>query len=65
MSTRAKPTRARYTVRDPACVKDFLSGIVEWSKSDSNGWRAKPCCNGWSMDGLAATGAGPEAPQQQ
>ncbi|KAG2451354.1 hypothetical protein HYH02_003958 [Chlamydomonas schloesseri] len=65
VSTRAKPTRARYTVRDPACVKDFLSGIVEWSKSDSNGWRARPCCNGWRMNGSPAAGAGTVAPTQQ
>ncbi|GIL47496.1 hypothetical protein Vafri_4312 [Volvox africanus] len=49
VSTRPKPTRARFTVRDPACVQAFLSGIVEWAKSKSNGWHANPCCNGWSM----------------
>ncbi|GLI58914.1 hypothetical protein VaNZ11_000698 [Volvox africanus] len=49
VSTRPKPTRARFTVRDPACVQIFLSGIVEWAKSKSNGWHANPCCNGWSM----------------
>ncbi|KXZ43331.1 hypothetical protein GPECTOR_94g653 [Gonium pectorale] len=62
VSTRAKPTRARYTVRDPACVQAFLAGIVEWSKSGSNGWHANPSCNGWSMAGPGAgAGAGPGA----
>ncbi|EFJ50921.1 hypothetical protein VOLCADRAFT_43532, partial [Volvox carteri f. nagariensis] len=37
VSTRPKPTRARFTVRDPSCVQTFLSGIVEWAKSGSNG----------------------------
>ncbi|GFR43568.1 hypothetical protein Agub_g4662 [Astrephomene gubernaculifera] len=57
VSTRAKPTRARFTVRDPACVQAFLSGIVEWSKSGSNGWHANPHCNGWSMAGAAGAAA--------
>ncbi|GIL70285.1 hypothetical protein Vretimale_3424 [Volvox reticuliferus] len=55
VSTRPKPTRARFTVRDPACVQVFLSGIVEWAKSKSNGWHANPCCNGWSA---TLTGSG-------
>ncbi|GLC45064.1 hypothetical protein PLESTB_001464700 [Pleodorina starrii] len=60
VSTRAKPTRARFTVRDPACVKTFLSRIVDWSKSGSNGWHANPCCNGWSMAAEpVGSGSGP------
>ncbi len=52
VSTRAKPTRARYTVRDPASVLAFLTRVVEWGKTTGNGWHAKPSCNGWSAESL-------------
>ncbi|KAG2493430.1 hypothetical protein HYH03_008249 [Edaphochlamys debaryana] len=59
VSTRPKPTRARFTVRDPACVQAFLSRVVDWAQSPSNGWHVKPCCTGWSMGAAAGGGAGP------
>lgn len=52
VSTRAKPTRARYTVRDPASVLAFLTRVVEWGKTTGNGWHAKPSCNGWCAERL-------------
>ncbi len=54
VSTRAKPTRARYTVQDPAAVQALLSGVVEWAGSPGNGWNSQPSCVGWSRSGTDA-----------
>lgn len=51
----AKPTDARFTLRDPLEVMTFLERLVSWGSSSANGWHAARGCNGWKLtaDGAA------------
>lgn len=49
VSTKAKPTAAAYTVRDPDEVAAFLKMLVQFGTSCANGWwNHKDACNGWT-----------------
>ncbi|KAJ9533215.1 hypothetical protein QJQ45_018359 [Haematococcus lacustris] len=41
VSTKPKETAARYTVRDPSEVQQFLQQLVAWGSSEHNGWHAQ------------------------
>jgi hypothetical protein len=45
-----KPTEASYTLRDPQEVLRFLTKLVEWGRTEENGWHQKECCIGWALD---------------
>lgn len=48
VSTKAKPTAAAFTVRDPDEVAAFLKMLVQFGTSCANGWwNHKDACNGW------------------
>ena len=42
----AKPTDARYTLRDPAQVMTFLQRLVAWGLTPANAWHTARSCNG-------------------
>lgn len=49
VSTKAKPTAAAYTVRDPDEVAAFLKMLVQFGTSCANGWwNHQDTCNGWA-----------------
>lgn len=49
VSTKAKPTAAAFTVRDPDEVAAFLKMLVQFGTSCANGWwNHKDACNGWA-----------------
>ncbi len=51
VASRAKPTAARWALRDPAEVAAFLERLVEWGRSEANGWHAAGGCRGWTCTG--------------
>lgn len=59
VSTKAKQTKATFTVRDPSEVQAFLLRLArEYAPSSANGWHAHGShCNGWAP---AATAHAPE-----
>lgn len=71
VSSKAKPTDAVFTVRDPAEVQQFLSQLVEYGRSAGNGWHARGSCKGWApaaqpqAGAPRAAGAAADATQQQ
>ncbi|CAL8462723.1 g2256 [Coccomyxa elongata] len=50
VSSKAKPTEAVYTLRDPTEVQAFLSKIISWGHTPANAWHQKQSCTGWAMD---------------
>lgn len=49
VSTKAKPTAAAFTVRDPDEVASFLKMLVQFGTSCANGWwNHQDTCNGWA-----------------
>lgn len=44
----AKPTAAKYHLRDPSEVHKFLDMLVEWGHKEGNGWHSNVHCNGWT-----------------
>lgn len=49
VSTKAKPTAAAFTVRDPDEVAAFLKMLVQFGTSCANGWwNHQDTCNGWA-----------------
>jgi hypothetical protein len=58
VSSRAKPTDAKYTLRDPAEVMVFLQRLVAWGLTPDNAWHTARSCNGWKLDADAANAAG-------
>jgi trehalose 6-phosphate phosphatase len=49
VSTKAKPTAAAFTVRDPDEVAAFLRMLVQYGTTCANGWWAhQDACNGWA-----------------
>jgi hypothetical protein len=42
----AKPTDAKYTLRDPAEVMVFLQRLVAWGLTPDNAWHTARSCNG-------------------
>jgi hypothetical protein len=49
VSTKAKPTAGRWTLRDPAEVAAFLNRLVAWGRTDANRWHAVRSCTGWAI----------------
>lgn len=49
VSSRAKPTAARYTLRDPGEVAALLSRLVAWGRTAANKWHKVGGCTGWSL----------------
>eukprot|EP01026_Neomeris_dumetosa_P007889 TRINITY_DN1244_c0_g1_i1.p2 TRINITY_DN1244_c0_g1~~TRINITY_DN1244_c0_g1_i1.p2 ORF type:complete len:357 (-),score=57.81 TRINITY_DN1244_c0_g1_i1:409-1479(-) len=49
VSSKAKPTDAKFTLNDTIEVLSFLQKLVSWGKSDFNGWTRNGQCNGWKM----------------
>jgi hypothetical protein len=45
-TAQAKPTDARYTLRDPAQVMTFLQRLVAWGLTPANAWHTARSCNG-------------------
>ncbi len=59
VASRAKPTAARWALRDPAEVAAFLERLVEWGRSEANVWHASGGCRGWTCTGgRGGAGAG-------
>mmetsp|Transcript_19870 Transcript_19870/g.51851 ORF Transcript_19870/g.51851 Transcript_19870/m.51851 type:complete len:373 (+) Transcript_19870:14-1132(+) len=48
VSNKAKPTAAKYHLRDPSEVHKFLDMLVEWGHKEGNGWHSNVHCNGWT-----------------
>jgi hypothetical protein len=46
LGLQAKPTDAKYTLRDPAEVMVFLQRLVEWGLTPDNAWHTARSCNG-------------------
>lgn len=55
-SAQAKPTDARFTLRDPGEVMTFLQRLVTWGGGAANGWHAARGCNGWKLTANAPPG---------
>uniref|UniRef100_A0A7S0V2J1 Trehalose 6-phosphate phosphatase n=1 Tax=Polytomella parva TaxID=51329 RepID=A0A7S0V2J1_9CHLO len=51
VTTKVKKTGAKFTLRDPPEVQNFLARLVEWGRTSSNGWIQQPSCNGWKARG--------------
>eukprot|EP01025_Chloroclados_australasicus_P035794 TRINITY_DN3641_c1_g1_i2.p3 TRINITY_DN3641_c1_g1~~TRINITY_DN3641_c1_g1_i2.p3 ORF type:complete len:283 (-),score=33.72 TRINITY_DN3641_c1_g1_i2:2541-3290(-) len=49
VSSKAKPTAARYTLNDPSEVQSFLQRLVEWGQTSDNAWIQVRSCNGWRI----------------
>ncbi len=49
VSTRVKPTDARYTLTNPDDVQRFLGQLVEWGRTPHNAWHRVGSCNGWRV----------------
>ena len=60
VSTRAKPTAAAFTVRDPEEVAAFLKMLVQFGTSCANGWWShQDACNGWAPAHLRHSSSAP------
>lgn len=55
VSSRAKPTAAKFTLRDPTEVMTFLERLVAWGSTSDNAWHAARGCIGWKMTAVRAT----------
>lgn len=55
VSSRAKPTAAKFTLRDPTEVMTFLERLVSWGSTSDNAWHAARGCIGWKMTAARAT----------
>lgn len=49
VSSRAKPTAGRWTLRDPNEVAIFLNKLISWGMSSSNRWHSFKNCTGWTL----------------
>ena len=45
----AKPTDAKFTLKDPSEVMAFLTRLVQWGNTHDNAWHAKQSCTGWAL----------------
>lgn len=45
----AKPTDAKFTLKDPSEVMAFLTRLVQWGSTQDNAWHAKQSCTGWAL----------------
>eukprot|EP00879_Flechtneria_rotunda_P004952 GHRR01005226.1.p1 GENE.GHRR01005226.1~~GHRR01005226.1.p1 ORF type:complete len:424 (+),score=131.44 GHRR01005226.1:209-1480(+) len=60
VSTKAKPTAAAFTLRDPEEVSAFLNMLVQYGTSCANGWwKHKDACNGWAPAHLRHSSSAP------
>ncbi|KAF8065492.1 TPP1 [Scenedesmus sp. PABB004] len=60
VSTKAKPTAAAFTVRDPDEVAAFLGMLVRYGTSCANGWWShQHACNGWAPAHLRHSSSAP------
>lgn len=60
VSTKAKPTAAAFTVRDPEEVAAFLKMLVQYGTSCANGWWShQNACNGWAPAHLRHSSSAP------
>lgn len=60
VSTKAKPTAAAFTVRDPEEVAAFLKMLVQYGTSCANGWWShQDACNGWAPAHLRHSSSAP------
>jgi hypothetical protein len=60
VSTKAKPTAAAFTVRDPEEVAAFLKMLVQYGTSSGNGWWThQDACNGWAPAHLRHSSSAP------
>lgn len=57
VSSRVKPTEAKFTLQDPTEVMTFLERLVTWGASSSNGWHSIRGCIGWKLTAPGATSA--------